>query len=84
MESHRLELGEITMKRIARRLAAALRRQPDAAVVHQGVEPLTSSWDGADLPERCRRSEAFAEDLGGLISRPPMVLAPRDLMRSQR
>ncbi|HMW23459.1 MAG TPA: hypothetical protein PKC59_08485 [Burkholderiaceae bacterium] len=67
------------MKRIARRLARALRRHParHAAPVQPGLPG--DSTHGLDWVDACRRSEAFAEDLGELVSRRPAVLAKREL-----
>jgi hypothetical protein len=67
------------MKRIARTLASALRRRPanHAARVQPTVDG--DATDGLDWVDACRRSEAFAEDLGELVSRRPAVLAKREL-----
>jgi hypothetical protein len=67
------------MKRIAHTLASALRRRPahQAARVQPAVDG--DRTDGLDWVDACRRSEAFAEDLGELVSRRPAVLAKREL-----
>jgi len=67
------------MKRIAQTLAAALhRRQADPV---RRSRPIAGSdhTNGLDWVDACRRSEAFAEDLGELVSRRPTVLAKREV-----
>jgi hypothetical protein len=64
------------MKRFAHTLASALSRR--ARWIAPARSPIATSADG-DLPAAYRRSEAFAEDLGDLVSRRPAVLHKRDL-----
>lgn len=67
------------MKRIARTLASALRRRPAVPATRVQPELSVDPTDGLDWVDACRRSEAFAEDLGELVSRRPAVLAKREL-----
>jgi hypothetical protein len=66
------------MKRIARTLASALRRGPAPGAKAHLALPADPSSNVLDL---LRRSEAFAEDLGDLVSRRPAVLAKRDMRK---
>lgn len=67
------------MKRIARTLASALRRRPAHHSTRAQPNLGTDATDVLDWVDACRRSEAFAEDLGELVSRRPAVLAKREL-----
>ena len=64
------------MKQLARSLASALRQRTRRIPAQRGS--VAAPAEG-DLPAAFRRSEAFAEDLGDLVSRRPAVLRKRDL-----
>lgn len=70
------------MNRWARTLADAWRRKAEERVFHACMP----RPDEADLEALCRRSEAFAEDLGEHLAAPPQVLRRnfRPLLRSLR